>query len=135
LDLAQYRELAAFAQFGSDLDAATQAQLTRGARLVEILKQPQYQPLSMEKQVTILFAGTKGLLDTLPVDFLGRFEKELYAYIDQKDPAIFATLKEKEIIDADLQTKMNTTIGAFVKEFKSANGINGLNQGYNYGQS
>ncbi|MDD5759389.1 MAG: F0F1 ATP synthase subunit alpha, partial [Desulfobulbaceae bacterium] len=124
LDLAQYRELAAFAQFGSDLDAATQAQLTRGARLVEILKQPQYQPLPMEKQVTILFAGTKGLLDTLPVDSLGRFEKELYAYIDQKDPALFSTLKEKQAIDADLQTKMTTTIGAFVQEFKSANGIN-----------
>jgi F-type H+-transporting ATPase subunit alpha len=124
LDLAQYRELAAFSQFGSDLDAATQAQLTRGARLVEILKQPQYQPLPMEKQVTILFAGTKGLLDTLPVDSLGKFEKELYAYIDQKDPALFATLKEKQAIDADLQTKMSTTIGAFVQEFKSANGIN-----------
>jgi F-type H+-transporting ATPase subunit alpha len=124
LDLAQYRELAAFAQFGSDLDAATQAQLTRGARLVEILKQPQYQPLAMERQVTILFAGTKGLLDTLPVDSLGKFEKELYAHIEQKDPAIFSTLKEKEVIDADLQAKMTTTIGAFVQEFKSANGIN-----------
>jgi F-type H+-transporting ATPase subunit alpha len=124
LDLAQYRELAAFAQFGSDLDAGTQAQLTRGARLVEILKQPQYQPLPMEKQVTILFAGTKGLLDTLPVDCLGKFEKELYAYVEQKDPAIFSTLKEKQIIDADLQTKMTNTISAFVKEYKSANGIN-----------
>ena len=124
LDLAQYRELAAFAGFGSDLDAATQAQLTRGARLVEILKQPQYQPLPMEKQVTILFAGTKGHLDTLPVDSLGKFEKELYAYIELKDPAIFSTLKEKQAIDADLQTKMTNTIGAFVKEFKGANGIN-----------
>jgi F-type H+-transporting ATPase subunit alpha len=124
LDLAQYRELAAFAQFGSDLDAGTQAQLTRGARLVEILKQPQYQPLPMEKQVTILFAGTKGLLDTLPVDSLGKFEKELYAYVEQKDPAIFSTLKEKQIIDADLQTKMTNTISAFVKEYKTANGIN-----------
>jgi len=123
LDLAQYRELAAFAQFGSDLDAATQAQLTRGARLVEILKQPQYQPLPMEKQVTILFAGTKGLLDTLPVDSLGKFEKELYAHVEQKDPAIFATLKEKLAIDADLQAKMTNTISAFVSEYKSANGI------------
>jgi len=124
LDLAQYRELAAFAGFGSDLDAATQAQLTRGARLVEILKQPQYQPLPMEKQVTILFAGTRGHLDTLPVECLAKFEKELYAYVEQKDPAIFSTLKEKQAIDADLQNKMNTTIGAFVQEFKSANGIN-----------
>ncbi len=124
LDLAQYRELAAFAGFGSDLDAATQAQLTRGARLVEILKQPQYQPLPMEKQVTILFAGTKGHLDTLPIDSLAKFEKELYAHVEQKEPSIFSTLKEKQIIDADLQTKMTNTIGAFVKEFKAANGIN-----------
>jgi len=78
LDLAQYRELAAFAAFGSDLDAATQAQLTRGERLVEILKQPQYQPLPMEKQVTILFAGTNGYLDALPIDTLADYEPELY---------------------------------------------------------
>jgi F-type H+-transporting ATPase subunit alpha len=123
LDLAQYRELAAFAGFGSDLDAATQAQLTRGERLVEILKQPQYQPLSMEKQVTILFAGTRGYLDTLPVNSLADFEKELYAHVAQNDPAIFDTLKEKEVIDEALETKMKSTISAFVESFKGARGL------------
>jgi F-type H+-transporting ATPase subunit alpha len=124
LDLAQYRELAAFAGFGSDLDAATQAQLTRGERLVEILKQPQYQPLSMEKQVTILFAGTRGHLDTLPIDSLADFEKELYAHVEQNDPAIFDTLKEKEEIDDALEDKMKNTISAFVESFKGARGLN-----------
>jgi len=74
LDMAQYRELEAFAAFGSDLDASTQKQLTRGARLVEILKQPQYQPLTLEKQVSILFAGTRGFLDALPLDVLAKYE-------------------------------------------------------------
>jgi F-type H+-transporting ATPase subunit alpha len=117
LDLAQYRELAAFAQFGSDLDAATQAQLTRGERLVEILKQPQYQPLSMEKQVTILYAGTKGHLDALPVDSLASFETELYDHIERNASDIFETLKEKEAIDDALDSRMNEVIAAFSEEF------------------
>lgn len=124
LDLAQYRELAAFAQFGSDLDAATQAQLTRGERLVEILKQPQYKPLSMEKQVTILYAGTKGHLDTLPVDVLAVYEAELYDYIERSAPDIFNDLREKEAIDDDLDGRMKKAITAFTAEFKSAKGIN-----------
>jgi F-type H+-transporting ATPase subunit alpha len=124
LDLAQYRELAAFAGFGSDLDAATQAQLTRGARLVEILKQPQYQPLPMEKQVTILFAGTKGYLDTLPLNALADFETELYAHIEANEPAIFDDLKSKQIIDAGLEERMRNTIGAFGKSFKTSRGLN-----------
>lgn len=124
LDLAQYRELAAFAQFGSDLDAATQAQLTRGERLVEILKQPQYKPLSMEKQVTILYAGTKGHLDTLPVNTLAAYEDELYDYIDRSAPDIFNDLREKEAIDDDLDGRMKKAITAFTAEFKSAKGIN-----------
>jgi F-type H+-transporting ATPase subunit alpha len=95
LDLAQYRELAAFAGFGSDLDAATQAKLTRGERLVEILKQPQYQPLPMEKQITILFAGTKGFLDTLPVHMLADYEQELYGHIEMNEPSIFSELREQ----------------------------------------
>lgn len=124
LDLAQYRELAAFAQFGSDLDAATQAQLTRGERLVEILKQPQYQPLPMEKQVTILYAGTKGYLDSLPIDSLAVYEKELYDYIERNEPSVFGDLKEKQAIDDDLDGKMKKAITAFTAEFKSAKGIN-----------
>ncbi len=123
LDLAQYRELAAFAGFGSDLDAATQAQLTRGERLVEILKQPQYQPLPMEKQVSILFAGTKGYLDKLPVNTLADYEKELYAHIEANDPGIFDTLREKEEIDADLEGRMKKTIEEFGESFKAAKGL------------
>jgi F-type H+-transporting ATPase subunit alpha len=119
LDLAQYRELAAFAQFGSDLDKATQAQLTRGERLVEILKQPQYVPLPMEKQVTILYAGTKGHLDELPVNVLSDFEKGLYEFVENKHPDIFSELKEKKAIDDSLDKKMSSAISGFVKEFKA----------------
>jgi F-type H+-transporting ATPase subunit alpha len=119
LDLAQYRELAAFAQFGSDLDKATQQQLNRGERLVEILKQPQYQPLPMEKQVTILFAGTRGLLDELPVSSLQEFEQELYAFVEKRHADIFSELKEKQIISDDLDKKMRAAIQECVKEFKA----------------
>ncbi|OQX13345.1 MAG: F0F1 ATP synthase subunit alpha [Desulfobulbaceae bacterium A2] len=124
LDLAQYRELAAFAQFGSDLDAATQAQLTRGERLVEILKQPQYQPLPMEKQVSILFAGTRGFLDELPVKVLADYEKELYTYIEANEPTVFSDLKEKKQIDADLEAKLRKTLTAFGQTFKATKGLN-----------
>ena len=86
LDLAQYRELAAFAQFGSDLDKSTQAQLTRGARLVEILKQPQYEPLAVERQVAIIFAGTNGYLDNVALGDLRAFEIELYQFIETRHP-------------------------------------------------
>ncbi len=119
LDLAQYRELAAFAQFGSDLDKATQQQLNRGERLVEILKQPQYQPLPMEKQVTIIYAGTRGLLDDLPVDALQDFERELYDFVESKHPYIFDELREKRVIGDDLDKKMKAAIEDFKKEFKA----------------
>jgi len=123
LDLAQYRELAAFAGFGSDLDAATQAQLTRGERLVEILKQPQYQPLPMEKQICILFAGTRGYLDKLPVNTLAEYEQQLYAYIEKNDASIYADLKSKQAIDADLEAKMRKALEAFGESFKAAKGL------------
>jgi len=123
LDLAQYRELAAFAGFGSDLDKATQAQLTRGARLVEILKQPQYQPLPMEKQVSILFAGTRGFLDTLPLNTLADYEKELYAYIEGNEPGIFDELREKEAIDSALEERLKKALTAFGANFKAAKGL------------
>jgi len=119
LDLAQYRELESFAAFGSDLDTATQKQLTRGARMVEILKQPQYQPLSMEKQVSILFAGTHGYLDELPLDALNDYEKGLYEFIENKYPNVFKGLDEKQAIDDDLDKLMNTAIGEYTNEFKS----------------
>ncbi|THB77377.1 MAG: F0F1 ATP synthase subunit alpha [Desulfobulbaceae bacterium] len=124
LDLAQYRELAAFAAFGSDLDAATQAQLTRGERLVEILKQPQYQPLAMEKQVTILYAGTNGYLDKLPVDTLADYESELYAYIESNEPAIFADIKEKEEFTDEIKERMNKVLTSFGDTFKATKGLN-----------
>ncbi|MEE4166994.1 MAG: F0F1 ATP synthase subunit alpha [Desulfocapsaceae bacterium] len=124
LDLAQYRELAAFAAFGSDLDAATQAQLTRGERLVEILKQPQYQPLQMEKQVTILYAGTNGYLDKLPVDTLADYEAELYTYIESNDPSIFSDLKEKQEFTDEIKEKMNKALTSFGETFKATKGLN-----------
>ncbi len=124
LDLAQYRELAAFAGFGSDLDKATQAQLTRGERLVEILKQPQYQPLPMEKQVCILYAGTRGFLDELPVSTLAEYERELYDYIAGNAPDVFDTLREKQEIDDALDNRMKTVIGEFTANFKAAKGLN-----------
>src|SRR5207249_6465074 len=100
LDLAQYRELAAFAQFGSDLDKSTQAQLTRGARLVEILKQPQYQPLPVEQQIAIIYAGTNGYLDNIPVTDVRAFETEMYDFLETRVPHIVRTIAEKKEIDA-----------------------------------
>src|SRR5512139_339990 len=95
LDLAQYRELASFAQFGSDLDKSTQAQLTRGARLVEILKQSQYAPLPVERQVAIIFAGTNGYLDTIAVADIRAFESELYSYLESRAPQVLKDIAEK----------------------------------------
>ena len=103
LDLAQYRELAAFAQFGSDLDKSTQAQLNRGARLVEILKQPQYEPLPVERQVAIIFAGTNGYLDDVAVSDVAAFETELYKFIETRHPQVFARHREKKQLDDELK--------------------------------
>ncbi|MFH1976408.1 MAG: F0F1 ATP synthase subunit alpha [Pseudomonadota bacterium] len=118
LDLAQYRELEAFAAFGSDLDKATQRQLTRGARLVEILKQPQYKPLSMEKQVTILYAGTRGFLDKYPVSVLAKYEAGLFAFIADRYPQIFKELADKKVISDELDKLMTDALNAFDEEFK-----------------
>ncbi|RPH52875.1 MAG: F0F1 ATP synthase subunit alpha [Desulfobacteraceae bacterium] len=118
LDLAQYRELEAFAAFGSDLDKATQRQLTRGARLVEILKQPQYKPLSMEKQVTILYAGTRGFLDKYPVNVLAKYEAGLFSFISEKHPQIFKELAEKKTINEALDKMMADALNAYDEEFK-----------------
>lgn len=118
LDMAQFRELEAFAAFGSDLDAATRAQLTRGLRLVEVLKQGQYQPLSMPKQVTVLYAGTRGFLDKYPADVVTKYEAGLYPFIEDRYPQIFSDLKEKEAIDADLDKLMTEALNAYHEEFK-----------------
>jgi F-type H+-transporting ATPase subunit alpha len=118
LSMAQFRELEAFAAFGSDLDAATQRQLTRGARLVQILKQPQYKPLPMEKQVTILFAGSRGFLDKYPVDVVTKYEAGLYPFVEERFPKVFEGLKSKKAIDADLEKLMNEALKAYDEEFK-----------------
>ncbi|MGW8194404.1 MAG: F0F1 ATP synthase subunit alpha, partial [Desulforhopalus sp.] len=124
LDLAQYRELAAFAAFGSDLDASTQAKLTRGERLVEILKQPQYQPLPMEKQVTIIYAGSNGYLDKLPVDTLADYEAELYNYIESNEPSIFTDLVAEEQFTDAIKEKLNKVLTSFGDTFKATKGLN-----------
>ncbi|PYR25778.1 MAG: F0F1 ATP synthase subunit alpha [Acidobacteria bacterium] len=119
LDLAQYRDLAAFAQFGSDLDKSTQAQLSRGARLVEILKQPQYEPLPVERQVAIIYAGTNGYLDDVPVSDLRVFEIELYKFVETRHPNLFRALAEKKQLDDQLRAALDGAIREFAVEFAS----------------
>jgi F-type H+-transporting ATPase subunit alpha len=118
LDMAQYRELEAFAAFGSDLDVATQRQLTRGERLVEVLKQPQYQPLSMPKQILILYAGTRGFLDKYPAGVVGKFEAGLYSFIEDRYPQIYTGLEEKQEITDDIDKLMDEALKAYDEEFK-----------------
>ncbi len=117
LDLAQYRELAAFAQFGSDLDKATQAQLSRGERLVEILKQPQYEPLAVERQIAMIFAGTNGLLDEIAVSDVQAFEKEFYQFIETRHAAVDAAIREKKQLDDQLKADLTAAIKEFAAEF------------------
>jgi F-type H+-transporting ATPase subunit alpha len=117
LDLAQYRELAAFAQFGSDLDKATQAQLNRGARLVEILKQPQYEPLPVERQVAILYAGVNGYLDQVAVADLRVFATELYGFIETRHPDVFSGIAEKKQLDDQLKAALDAAVKEFAATF------------------
>jgi len=123
LDLAQYRELAAFAQFGSDLDRATQMQLARGQRMVEILKQGQYSPLPVEKQVAIIFAGTQGLLDDVPVDAVAAFEEFFYGWLERRQPQILAEIRDKKEISDALRTQLATAVTEAKAEFVAAKGI------------
>jgi F-type H+/Na+-transporting ATPase subunit alpha len=117
LDLAQYRELAAFAQFGSDLDKATQAQLTRGARLVEILKQPQYEPLPVERQVALIYAGTNGYLDTVALSDVRSFESELYKFIDARHSQIFKDIVAKKQLDDQTKAALDGAVKEFAAQF------------------
>ncbi len=119
LDLAQYREMAAFAQFGSDLDKATQAQLARGSRLVEILKQPQYRPLPVEKQILLIFAGTNGFLDMYPESVLARYEKEIYEVVEKQYSAVLGEIRQKRTIDAELEKKIKDILEEFKGKFKA----------------
>ncbi len=117
LDLAQYRELAAFAQFGSDLDPTSQRQLARGVRLTELLKQPQYEPLAVEKQILIIFAGTQGHLDDLEVTDLGDFEAGLYRFMDTNKASVLQEILDKGSLDDELSQKMNAAISEFKERF------------------
>ena len=121
LDMAQYRDLAAFAQFGSDqLDKATQAQLGRGQRLTEVLKQDQYSPLSVEKQVLSIFVATSGLLDSVPVNEVRRFEKEMLQYVETSAPAILKTIAEKKALDDGIRAEIKKTVGEFKERFTAS---------------
>ena len=118
IDMAQFRELEAFAQFGSDLDKATQRQLNRGRRLVQILKQPQYRPMDAEREVMILFAGANGFLDEVPEDSVLDYESQMLEYMDSKHPELLAELKEKGDISDELNEKMKKALGEFKNVFQ-----------------
>jgi F-type H+-transporting ATPase subunit alpha len=123
LDLAQYRELAAFAQFGSDLDRATQMQLARGQRMVELLKQNQYQPLVVEKQVAIIFAGGQGLLDDLPVDVIRPFEEFFYSLLERRHAEVLTEIRDKKEISDALRGTLTQAVTDAKAEFVAAKGI------------
>ncbi len=115
-ELAQYREMAAFAQFGSDLDAATQKMLGRGARLTELLKQAQFSPLKMEEQVAVIFAGTRGYLDKLPVSAVGKFEVGLLAAL-RSEKTILAAVAAEKALSPDCEKKLVGLLDTFAKSF------------------
>jgi F-type H+-transporting ATPase subunit alpha len=117
LDLAQYRELAAFSQFGSDLDKATLAQLNRGQRMVELLKQDQYSPLPVEQQVLVIFAGTNGYVDEVPVNAVRKFESELLRFATSKYQSLLDDIKGKKQLDDDLKTRIKSVLEEFKKTF------------------
>jgi len=123
LDLAQYRELAAFAQFGSDLDRATQLQLARGQRMVELLKQGQYQPLPVERQIAIIFAGTQGLLDDMPVEQIRPFEEFLFGFLDRRHAQLLAEIAAKKELTDELRSALTAAIEGAKTEFAAARGI------------
>jgi F-type H+-transporting ATPase subunit alpha len=119
LDLAQYRELEAFAQFASDLDEASRKQLERGQRMVEVLKQPPYQPLPIEKQVVIIYAGANGYLDDIPANSVVKFEAELYPFIEAKYPEILEGIRTKQKIDDEVENKLKTALEEFKSQFSA----------------
>jgi F-type H+-transporting ATPase subunit alpha len=117
LELAQYREMAAFAQFASDLDAATRAQLERGARLVELLKQDQYVPQPVEKQVVLVYAGTKGFVDKLSVESLKDYERELYRLLDEKYPTLLTSIRDKRELTSEIEAELKKALTEFSSKF------------------
>ncbi len=119
LDLAQYREMAAFAQFGSDLDKTTQAMLSRGARMVQLLKQNQYQPLPVDLQVMVIFAGVNGYVDDLPEEEVRRFEKELIRHIEEKHSRLREEFSKKKAIDDEFKASLKKVLDEFKEIFKT----------------
>jgi F-type H+-transporting ATPase subunit alpha len=119
IDLAQFREMAAFAQFASDLDAATQKQLARGERLVELLKQDQYVPMGVAKQVLLIYAGTRGFLDAYPTTAVKRYEKDLLAFADAKYPEVLRTIEEKRTLTPEVEAKVREVLEAFKEKFSA----------------
>jgi F-type H+-transporting ATPase subunit alpha len=128
LDLAQYRELEAFAAFGSDLDAASKAQLERGSRLVELLKQGQYQPQSMEREAVSVWAGTSGNLDDVPVEDIRRFDAEFLDHVDRNHGAIYETIRSTTDLSDDSIGQLEAAIGAFKKQFRTSSGNSLINE-------
>ncbi len=119
LDLAQYRELASFSQFGSDLDKATQSQLDRGIRLVEILKQPQYQPMSMAQEVVVLYAGVRGFTDKYPVESIKDYENQLLSFVESKHSDLMAEIEEKKELSPELDNRIKEMLAEFGSTFVS----------------
>ena len=120
LDLAQYRELAAFAQFASDLDESTQHQLNRGKRLVEVLKQPQYEPRAVEQQILIIYAGTNGFLDKVEVEQVAEYETELFQFVESREASLFADVVAQGKIDDDLTARIEAVLKEFTEQFIAA---------------
>src|SRR5204863_5497564 len=118
LDLAQFRELQAFAQFGSDLDKATQAQLARGERLTEVLKQPQYQPMPVEKQVLVIWAATNGYIDDVPIEDVRRFESELLQFVENSHPGLLQAIKEKKALSDEIVADLKQALADFKESWK-----------------
>jgi len=119
IDLAQFRELAAFAQFGSDLDKATQSQLERGRRLTEILKQPQYQPMSLADQVIVLFAGTNGYADQVPIQSMAQWQADVLRYMESSYPEIGRDITEKKAITDNSRASMTRALDAFRRSWQA----------------
>jgi F-type H+-transporting ATPase subunit alpha len=130
LELAQYRDVAAFAQFGSELDKATQAQLARGERMVEVLKQGQFQPLPVGKQILIIYAGVSGYLDELSLGDIRPFEDGLYRFLDEKYPQVERQLEEKKEIDANLRSEIDRVLKEWLQIFSSRQSGGTSNRGH-----
>ena len=118
-ELAQYREMAAFAQFGSDLDASTQALLARGERLTELLKQPQFSPLQVEEQVAVIYAGTRGYLDTIPVKSVQRYESNLLAFLKSEQKSLLSDIASQKKLTDDIEDRLKSALDAFAKQFEA----------------